>query len=156
MIWLDMDGVLADFDGHYHKTFGYRPTRFPEPDNVEWKRIQGTTFYLDLPVMPGAYDLFRFADEAGLGVAILTGVPASIDAACNHKRDWAAQHFPDVQVVCCQSRDKWKHGKPDDFLIDDYLKYRVDWERMGGVFIHHTSAAKSIRELERCGVTRMS
>jgi hypothetical protein len=150
MIWLDMDGVLADFDGHYQACFGDRPTRWPEPDTVDWDKIASVPdFYLKLPLMPGAKELFRYVDDLGYGTGILTGVPKSIDASSNHKTEWAAEpdHFPDTIVRCCQSRDKWKHGRPGDVLVDDYLKYRVEWERMGGIFVHHTSAADSIIQL---------
>ena len=61
MIWLDMDGVLADFDGHYQACFGVKPTRWPEPDTVDWKLIAAVPdFYLNLPLMPGAKELHRF------------------------------------------------------------------------------------------------
>jgi beta-phosphoglucomutase-like phosphatase (HAD superfamily) len=150
MIWLDMDGVLADFDGHYQACFGVKPTRWPEPDTVDWKLIASVPdFYLNLPLMPGAKELFRFVDELGVGTGILTGVPKEIDESSNHKIEWAAkpEHFPHVMVRCCRSRNKFKHGKPGHVLVDDYLKYRDAWVDMGGIFVHHTSAESSIQQL---------
>ena len=86
MIFLDLDGVLADFDSHYETHFGVRPKRWPEPDTTKWKLINSVPdFYRTIPLMPGARDLFRYVDEAGYGVAILTGVPSSVDAADNQK-----------------------------------------------------------------------
>jgi hypothetical protein len=149
MIWLDMDGVLADFDSYYEECFGSKPIR----EATDWKLVNSVHgFYLKLPAMSDAHELFRYVDEVGEGVGILTGIPSSIDAADNDKRTWAAQNFPDVPVVCCRARDKYQHCTPGDFLIDDYTKYRVDWQRAGGVFIHHVSTAESIRQLKSWGM----
>ena len=157
MIFLDLDGVLADFDSHYETHFGVRPKRWPEPDTTKWKLVNSVPdFYRTIPLMTGARDLFRYVDEAGYGVAILTGVPSSVDAADNQKHEWAAEHFPHVQVICCPAREKWEHGRPGDFLIDDYLKYRLDWIGMGGVFIHHTDVPSTIAKLRELGICAMS
>jgi hypothetical protein len=157
MIWLDMDGVFADFDGHYERHFGYRPTRWPMEDTTDWKLIKSVpNFYITIPVMPGARDLFRYVDEVGEGCAFLTGVPVSISESANEKTEWGRINFPDVQVVCCPAKDKWRHGQPGDTLIDDYLRYRVDWTDMGGVFIHHTSVPSTIAQLREWGKCALS
>lgn len=149
MIWLDLDGVMADFDTHYENHFGIRPTRWPAKDGVDWAKVRTVPdFFRTLPLMPGARDLFRVADELGHGVAFLTGCPKELNASDNQKRDWTGEKFPDTVTVCCRSRDKCLHGKPGDVLVDDYLKYRHLWVGMGGIFIHHTSAAESIRQLK--------
>lgn len=152
MIWVDMDGVVADFDGHYERHFGVRPTRWPAEDSVDWKKVAAVpNFFRTIPMTKDAGELL-----AGLHPrpwSLLTGCPKSIDVSDNQKRDWAAEKFePRRHVVCCRSRDKWLHGKPGDVLIDDYLKYKDLWVDMGGIFIHHTSAANSIRELKRLGL----
>lgn len=149
MIWVDMDGVVANFDGHYEKLFGVRPTRWPDVENVEWKLVASVpNFFRTIPMMPDAGELL-----AGLHPrpwSLLTGCPKSIDASDNQKRDWANEKFePKRHIVCCPAREKYLHGKPGDVLIDDYLKYRDLWVDMGGIFIHHTSAANTVREIAR-------
>jgi len=149
MIWLDMDGVVADFDHGYFLHFGVRPTRWPEPETVDWKLVHSIPdFYTSLPLMPHAHDLFRYVDLLGYGTGFLTGVPRSISVCEPQKRDFIKWHFgPDVLVECCPARDKAKHCKPGDVLVDDYTRYRVDWEAAGGIFIHHTSVADTITEI---------
>jgi hypothetical protein len=39
-----------------------------------------------------------------------------------------------------------------DVLVDDYLRYRDLWEKAGGIFVHHVSAAESIRQLAALGL----
>jgi hypothetical protein len=148
MIWLDLDGVMADFDGHYEKLFGVRPTR----NKVDWKLVNSVPdFFRTIPLMPGARELFATAAALGHGFGMLTGCPPEIDASDNQKRDWVKANFPiqmlGRRIVCCRSRDKCLHGNPGDVLVDDYTKYRHLWEDMGGIFIHHTSAAESIAAL---------
>ncbi len=148
MIWLDLDGVMFDFDSHYEHHFGARPARWPAKDTADWKLVNSVPdFFRTIPLMHDAGLLFRFVDELGFGVGFLTGCPASIDASANQKREAVAESFPDTMVICCRSRDKYLHGKPGDVLVDDYLKYADRWTGMGGFFIHHTSAANSIRQL---------
>lgn len=149
-IHVDMDGVLADFDSHYLHLFDIRPTRWPDPDSVDWVKVRSVPhFFHTIPLMPDAGELIDGVIASGLPWSILTGVPDSIDVACNQKIDWVRDRIrPVPKVVCCRSRDKFKHGKPGDVLIDDYLKYRDLWVAMGGIFIHHTSAKTSLARLQ--------
>lgn len=147
MIWLDMDGVVADFDTHYFNLSGSRPTRWPDPETVNWKLVNSVPdFYRTMPLMPGAHDLFRYAVSTAY-TAFLTGAPRSVATTEKQKREWGGEQFGDTHIVCCPSREKYQFCAPGDVLVDDYLKYRVDWERAGGIFIHHTSADDSIRQL---------
>lgn len=146
---VDMDGVVADFDGHYTKLFGYRPTRWPDPDTVDWAKIANVpNFFATIPMMQGAQELLQAVHSTGRPWRMLTGVPKSIDLVANDKVDWIrARVVPPPPVMCCRSRDKYLHCQRGDILIDDYLKYRHLWENAGGVFIHHTSAESSIKKL---------
>lgn len=56
-----------------------------------------------------------------------------------------------VQVVCCQSREKYLYCKTGDILIDDWEKYKAKWIGAGGNWITHTSAANSIAALKELG-----
>ena len=74
----------------------------------------------------------------------------------SQKIDWAAKHFPGVEMITCLSRDKYLHMKrPGDVLVDDYLRYRDLWEKAGGIFVHHISAAESIRQLANLGLVSL-
>lgn len=107
------------------------------------------SFYRDLPLMADAQILYEAV--AHLNPIILTGCPAG-QWAEPQKVAWAAHHFPALKMITCRSRDKHLNMDPGDILIDDYLKYRDLWEQAGGVFIHHTSARESIKQLSELGV----
>ena len=89
-LFIDLDGVLSDFDGYYEQCFGERPDRSrpSDPPGV-WDNISGHgLFYASLPLMPDAFDLWRGARRCHPEPIILTGVPYSVQNAENHKRAW--------------------------------------------------------------------
>lgn len=147
MIWVDMDGVAADFDAHHEALFGYKPTRWPQKDTANWDGIRNTPhFYATMPMMPDALELLDGIRPRPF--KMLTGVPQSVDTASNDKVDWVrAKIASQPETICCRSRDKYLFCRPGDVLIDDYLKYRDRWIDAGGIFIHHTSARSSLQQL---------
>lgn len=148
-LFIDLDGVLADFDGYYATCFGERPDRAKVDPPGFWENISGHgLFYASLPPMPDALELWRGARAFHPEPIILTGVPWSVEQAENHKRAWVREHIdPKAVVICCASKDKRLHGKPGDVLVDDWDRYRPLWETMGGAFVLHTSARTSLDAL---------
>ena len=66
------------------------------------------------------------------------------------KVSWVHRHLrADVPVITCMSADKWTYATPGALLIDDRAEARGPWERAGGVFVHHTTAARSVYEVNR-------
>ena len=155
-LFIDLDGVLADFDGHFEKCFGVRPNQDTYEPPGMWDKIRAHgNFYRELPLMPDAYDLWggvgAILFHSGpdyLQPIILTGIPHSIPDVAQQKREWVADKFGKYQkVITCFSRDKHKHGRPGDVLVDDRLKYSHYWLQMGGIFVHHKSAHQTLQEL---------
>jgi hypothetical protein len=77
---------------------------------------------------------------------ILTGLPIG-NWAAPQKVGWAAEHFPGVPIITSLARDKYKHMRPGDVLVDDSETHRAAFEDAGVVFIHHKSALDSLRRL---------
>lgn len=148
-LFLDLDGVLADFDGHFEQIFGVRPNQDTYEPPGMWDKIRRYgRFYRDMPMMGDGLILWEAVKH--LNPIILTGVPYSILDADMDKKEWCAQHLdPFVEVICCPSRDKCEYGKPGDILVDDRLKYSHFWIKMGGIFLHHKSTRETLPELSR-------
>ena len=141
-LFVDLDGVLADFDRHYRDLFGIDPRRVRHTkDRAEldlfWDRIrQHGDFFSGMPMMRGARRLWTYCREMHPNPIILTGVPHSIPGVEAQKRAWVARHLtPRVEVICCPSRDKCLHARPGDVLIDDLATFRDRWEAAGGIFL---------------------
>ena len=148
-LFLDADGVLADFDLGAKRLLGMRPKAYIDRHGrgAFWKRLAGAKgFYANLPEMADARQLFDAVKH--LQPTILTGLPVG-NWAAPQKVDWAAEHFPGVPIITCMARDKHKHMHPGDVLVDDREKHRAEYEAAGVVFVHHKNAADSIRQLAK-------
>jgi len=148
-LFLDLDGVLGDFDQHYENLFGIRPNQdLYEPSDL-WEQIRKHgNFYRTQPLMSDARELWDGVRAMKLVPIILTGIPDNIPNVKEQKQQWVAEHFgPTALIICCRSVNKKLYGKPGDVLVDDRLKYAHHWTKMGGVFVHHTSASDTLRRL---------
>jgi hypothetical protein len=150
-IYLDCDGVLADFDKGAERVFRMPPDVFERRYGLKsfWARLtKAPDFFNSLDLMPDAMALFEAVRHTD--PIILTGLPRG-GWAEPQKRRWAARYFPGVEVITTSAALKREHCHPGDALVDDRDKYRRLWEQEGGVFVHHRSAADSIAELQRLG-----
>ncbi len=148
-LFLDADGVLADFDHGARRLIGMSAKDFiARHGRAEfWKRLaKANNFYGTLPKMPDANRLFEAVSH--LKPTILTGLPLGRWAA-PQKVEWAAEHFPGVPIVTCMAADKHKHMHPGDVLVDDREKHRAAYEDAGVVFVHHKNAEDSLRRLAK-------
>jgi hypothetical protein len=146
-LYLDCDGVLADFDAGATKLLGLPPKPFQDKFGAGrfWAKLaKAGDFYATLPLMPDAMELFDAVRH--LDPIILTGLPRGSWAAPQKVR-WAAQHFPGTKILTVMAVDKRNHCAEGDVLVDDTLKYQHLWEEAGGIFVHHRSAAESIERL---------
>ncbi len=148
-LFLDADGVLADFDHGARKLLGMSPKDFiaKHGRSAFWKRLaKARNFYGSLREMPDARELFDPVKH--LEPTILTGLPIG-NWAAPQKVEWAAKHFPGVPIITCLARDKHKHMHPGDVLVDDREKHRAAYEAAGVVFVHHSNAKDSLRQLTK-------
>jgi hypothetical protein len=150
-IYLDCDGVLADFDKAAEAILGLPSRVFEKRHGARefWRRLATADgFFAHLNLLPDAlelYDAVKARDPI-----ILTGMPYGKWAE-PQKRLWAARHFPGVPVITTTAALKREHCHPGDVLVDDRDQYRHLWEAAGGHFIHHSSASASIAALREAG-----
>ena len=148
-LFLDADGVLADFDAGAESLLGMSPRAYESKHGrgAFWKRLaKAKNFYGSLDKMPDADLLFDAVKH--LKPTILTGLPLG-EWAAPQKVKWAATHFPGVPIITCMARDKHKHMRSGDVLVDDRENHRDAYESAGVVFVHHKNAADSLRQLAK-------
>ena len=145
-IYLDMDGVVADFDAKAVEIIGYSHppfTRFPEED---WRKILNyPRFYRDLPLCKDAKHLvttvLHIAHQKNMDVKFLSALPRDNDFpwAAYDKVLWAQEHFPMIPVwIGPYSDDKQIRSQPGEVLIDDRKINIEQWSAKGGFAILHS------------------
>lgn len=151
-LFLDLDGVLADFEGGAHKLLGEPAKAFQERrgQGPFWQKLAtAPDFYNTLELLPDAQELWDAVKH--VDPIILTGLPIGKWAE-PQKRAWVERHFPGTQVITTLARNKHTFCSPEDVLVDDQARYAEAWEAAGGVFVHHGSARESIAELRKLGM----
>ena len=158
-IYLDMDGVLADFDGAAREFCGlaqlrpgYRKTK--EEDALMWTKLKEVPHFYDrLEPMDGALEMYRNITECFPGnVEILTGIPKpkrGLTTAGEDKINWAHRYLSSdlkVNIVYREQKTDFCTG-PESILIDDFEDNIELWRSAGGTGILHVSPEKTLEEL---------
>lgn len=148
-LYLDLDGVLADFDQHFKDSFGYHPASVN--DQILWKKINSyETFFLDLPLMPRALELFEYLTDY-FDVTILTACPKSnYRKSALQKRAWVRKNISDeitiLPVLGGKNKGLFMHDV-GDLLIDDMEKNCAAWRELGGIAIQHRNVTTTIEKV---------
>jgi 5'(3')-deoxyribonucleotidase len=145
-IYLDMDGVVADFDGYAEPIVGFRTPGGVRYDQEGWEKLSAEPrLYSLLPEMPDAKRLVSevrsLAKDKGYDVCFLTAIPRQNDVPWVFwdKINWTRQRWPEIPVwFGPYSSDKHVHCKnSDDILIDDRPSNIEEWRAAGGKAILH-------------------
>lgn len=154
-LYLDMDGVVADFNEYAHRTLGVPASQGIYPDDVWQKLAANPRLYRDLIPITYAGELvatcFNFAQRKQYGFMFLTAVPKGNDVpwAFYDKVEWARKYFPNIPVMFGPySKDKHQHCEPGDILIDDRSSNIEEWRAAGGIAIHHVDFDATITALD--------
>ena len=119
IVFIDLDGVCADFDGAIAVHIKDPPEMF-EP-----------VFFRNLKVLPGAKEgVQALLDNPRLEVYIGTKHTTKTDYSPSEKVGWVREHFPELVKRMCIVTDK--NLLRGDYLIDDDRR----WETFPGKFIH--------------------
>lgn len=149
-VFVDMDGVVADMALGYFTRFGTPLDRVDAKDPAAmWANVNGTpNFFEELLPTPDAFDLWHGLERLGIAPIVLSGVSDKCQDAPEQKRRWVQKWLgARVPMIFCRAMDKCLFGSAGDVLIDNWTKYQAKWEAMGGIFIVHTSAEDSLRQL---------
>ena len=144
-IYLDMDGVLADFNTAARSYLNAsKADEKNAAQNGRWpkhswhKLVDAPNFYRHLPKMPLADELvklaYRFKNELGWDICILTAIPTNneVPDVFQDKFDWMAEHYPGIRLCFGPySTDKYKHARKGDILVDDRSSNCEEWTATG-------------------------
>ena len=159
-LYVDMDGVLADFFGVWNKMMGVKHWKdIPDIDKALQKIKDTDDFWINLPMTPNGKSLLnaikKFKGKYNILSAPLPGDPNSEP----QKRAWIKKHlgmFPPAKIIIDHNKAayaKQADGTPNA-LIDDFGENISKWRSAGGVGIQHKdievgdTISKLAKELE--------
>lgn len=155
-IFLDMDGVLSDFEKAIIELHGpnykdLHPVTF-------WKPItkQIDNFFFTLDPKHDALELVEYVKEIdGYDIKVLTALPRPTDKAVTAGQDktkWIHKHIDSTLevITVIGGKNKAKYCKSsEDILIDDLPRNIDAWKETGGIGVLHTSTLDTIQQLEK-------
>lgn len=134
-IFLDLDGVMADFDLHAEEQ-GKRT----DNGKVKWDELD-RQWWVTMPACKGAKGFYDAAKKIGI-VKFLTSPGLHADSFSG-KADWVQKFVPESgkfilrDLIICPSKDKQYLAKPNHILVDDRESNIKEWIAAGGIGIHH-------------------
>jgi len=143
-VYIDMDGVLADFFGGVEKLYGVQHWKDLSQDNkLDLKqevinRIQGTDFFATLPKFQSADNLITMVKKFTGGTFSINTSPLRGDNenSGKYKKLWIAQNIeqPEQTIITGrkESYAKDKASGTPNILIDDRPVNIQRWQGAGG------------------------
>ena len=153
-IYCDMDGVVADFLKFTNNILG---TKFKDE---YWSDLPLDTF-AQLPKMPDADVLWGYIKQ--FQPFMLTAVPREsrgpiAKRAWKDKTRWMKKNFrlasDRMRIVLRKNKKNFAvdgRDKRPNILIDDHLGNIREWEKAGGIGVHHIDATSTINDLKKIG-----
>lgn len=138
-LYIDLDGVMADFEAHFEARTG-QPKTVKMPDDILWPLVHAIDdFYRTMPLCPGALEFFQ--EVKHLNPIFLTSCSKEkYRLHAIQKREWVREFlstdFHVLPVLGGTNKVLFMHA-PGDVLIDDWRKNIEAWEELEGVGIKH-------------------
>ncbi len=139
-VFLDMDGVIADFETAYCNQLAI-PSPYMDVVNhghygcFDYQQVLSVAdnydFWAYMPLMDDALQIYDFARWLSKDVAFLS-YPMAKGGSMQGKLDWCTNHFPGTSLILAtDGRKDWLASK-DTWLIEDSQDNAVAFRKAGG------------------------
>ena len=154
-IYLDMDGVLVNFEKQLEDTIKMPISKWTKLGRKErWDPIiANKKFWSDGPWLNEGKKLFNFVKKYQPHI-LSAYVEHAHDPNCiPGKRKWAMRNtgIPMNRINLVMRSQKQTYASPASILIDDYEKNTKEFTARGGTGITFKSANQTIAELKKLG-----
>lgn len=166
-LYLDMDGVQADFFGAWSKRSGVNHWKAIADKEAEINQLAHSkaenvyNFFRDLAPLRSGMQVLRWIKQNNIPFTVLSAPlrgPYSA-ASIKAKKDWLDEYNPGTSNNAIFTQDKFKYAMKDGIpqvLVDDFGKYLNAWSGAGGIAVKHEdeyedpdSGQNTIKQLER-------
>lgn len=146
-LYVDMDGVLTDFDTAATAiggAAGLKEDATPEEKQDMYNKIEaaGPEFWSNMPWKSDGKKLWNALKPFN---PVLLSSPGKFMHAPRGKQDWVKKNLPGVPLFL--DEDKYRWAERDAVLIDDSLPKILAWREMRGIGIHHKDAETTEKKL---------
>ena len=152
-IFLDQDGVLADFESGLTKAVGYKVDLTAKIDvyDIEKRKLTAQRLFRNLDPLPDACKLVDWCINSGIHTEILTAAgTVNRTLVVKDKIDWIRRyvhpHWIVIPTFSGTQKAAFAHKKA--VLIDDRQRNIDYWEEAGGIGILHKNADDTIKQLD--------
>ena len=152
-IFLDQDGVLADFEDGLTKALGYKVNLKDKKDvyDAEKRKLTAQRLFRNLEPLPDAWKLVDYCMNSGIHTEILTAAgTVNRTLVIKDKIDWIRRyvhpHWIVIPTFSGSQKAAFAHKK--SVLIDDRQENIDCWIEAGGIGILHTTADDTIEQLD--------
>jgi hypothetical protein len=141
-IYLDLDGVVADFVKRYKELYRMEPKEAEKSKKFDsfFDEFIATNQFATLDLMPGALDAIAFLRKLNVPTQILssTANEKRYDAISKQKMIWLQTHGITFNPIFVPGkRLKQEYAAPDKIIIDDTESVIEQWRSAGGIGILH-------------------
>jgi len=152
ILYVDMDGVLADFYGPFNQMAGVASWKDASKDTVSQVLKDITTqkdFWINLDVLSDVPSIMLAIKTLfGGEYKILSKALAGDKRVVAQKKQWVQNNLqpqPNEVIIMPATADKGMYAKQADgtpnILIDDFGYNIKKWQSAGGIGIQHTNGA---------------
>ena len=152
-VYLDMDGVLTDFEGKYRELFDTDPAlvRQNKARCKNWEHFVKEESFKKLNWFPGGQKLLMYLKNKHVEVEILSssGGQRFHNEVKEQKEYWLHKHNIHYKAnIVSGRRHKKEYAAPNHILIDDTEDNIHQFKEAGGLGIYHTDIDKTLQALD--------
>jgi 5'(3')-deoxyribonucleotidase len=166
-LYLDMDGVQADFFGAWADKHGVSHWKAIQDKEGEIEQLANSTpeqvysFFRNLRPLPGGMKIIEWLKTNNIPFTILSAPLRGpyADTSKQAKKDWLDEHNPGTSETAIFTSQKHKYAVNDgvaNVLVDDFGPYCQKFSDAGGIVVKHedesevsTAANDTISMLEK-------
>jgi len=145
LVYIDMDGVLADFFGEWSRISGVNHYKDIDDVPAKLELIRNhPTFWIDLPLLPHAKALIKTVVDQ-FGEYRICSTPLTGDERSKPgKVQWIRTHLSDIppaEIILTHDKSQFAfNNNQPNILIDDFGKNINAWRAAGGIGIKYEDA----------------